>query len=249
MTRINQHIMRCGIGWMSAWMALMLLTAGVAQAAEKSAGDKRTISVTGKGEVKATPDRMAVSFAVETTAARAAEAAGENAKRSAAVVAAVKAVLGPDDTVATTRYSIEPRYENPRPGETREPRIAGYVAHNEVQVESRQIDRVGALIDAATGAGANRVGGLQLSLSKHAELMRAAIEKAGADARAQAESVAKGLGVRLKGVLSASTSPVPVPVLRRFEPSAMVAEARTATPIEPGELTVSTTLYVGYEIE
>jgi uncharacterized protein YggE len=200
--------------------------------------------------VKAAPDRMSISFAVETTDARAAVAAGENAKRSAAVTAAVKGVLAGDGTVSTTRYSIEPRWETARPGEPREPRITGYVAHNEIEVESGRIDRVGALIDAATGAGANRIGGLQLSLAKRAELQRAAIEQAGADARAQADSVAKGLGVRLKGVVSASTAAGPVPVPRRFEASALAAEARAApTPIEPGELTVSATLQVTYEIE
>jgi uncharacterized protein YggE len=235
---------------MAAGTAAIVLAVGTAQGDEKGADQRRTISVSGKGEVKAAPDRVALSFAVETTAAKAAEAAAENAKRSAAVAAAVKALLAADDTVSTTRYSIEPRYETPRPGEAREPRITGYVAHNEVAVESRQIDRVGALIDAATGAGANRIGGLQLTLSKHAELVRAAIEKAGADARGQAEAVAKGLGVRLKALISASTSPAPVPVFRRFETSAMVAEARApSTPIEPGELTVSATLQVTYEIE
>jgi len=235
---------------MVAWTAALLLAAGTAQGDEKAAEQRRTISVTGRGEVKATPDRMALTFAVETTAPRAAEAAAENAKRSAAVAAAVKALLAADDTVSTTRYSIEPRYETPRPGEAREPRITGYVAHNEVQVESRQIDRVGALIDAATAAGANRVGGLQLSVSKQSELTRTAIEKAGADARGQAESVAKGLGVRLKGLLSASTSPVAVPVFRRFEANAMAGEMRaTRTPIEPGELSIAATLQVTYEIE
>src|SRR2546430_6072842 len=58
-------------------------------------------------------------------------------------------------------------------------------------------------------------------------------EKAGADARAQAESVAKGLGVRLKGVLSATTSPPAIVVPRRFE-GAMAAEAR-ATPTPRSE--------------
>ena len=222
---------------------------GGARAQDRPAEARRTISVTGRGEVKAAPDRVSVAFAVETTAARAADAAAENAKRSAAVTAAVKPLLAPEDTVTTTRYAIEPRYDAPRPGETREPRITGYVARNEVAVESRQVDRVGALIDAATAAGANRIGGLQLSLAKHTELLRAALEQAGADARAQAESVAKGLGVRLKALVSASSSPAPVPVPRRFEASAMAAEARQATPIEPGELAVSATLLVTYEIE
>ena len=230
----------------------VLLLAGAAVAAraeEKPPGPRHTISVTGQGEVKAVPDQIVASFAVETTGTRATDAAAENAKRSAAVAAALKALLAPEDTVGTTHYAVDPRYEPGRPGEVREPRIVGYVARNEVQIESRRIDKAGALVDAAIGAGANRVGSLQFSLSKRDELLRSALEKAGADARAQAESVAKGLGVRLKGVLSATTSPPAIVVPRRFE-GAMAAEARTTpTPIEPGEATVTATLQVTYEIE
>jgi len=230
--------------------ALLLIAGGrAAWSQEKTADPRHTIAVTGQGEVKAVPDVVAASFAVETTAARAAEAVDDNAKRSAAVAAALKALLAPEDTVGTTRYTVEPRYEVARPGEPREPRIIGYVARNEVAIESRRIDKVGALIDAAIGAGANRVGSLQFSFSKRGELLRSALEKAGAEARAQAESVAKGLGVHLKGVLSATTSGGPIVSPRRFE-AAMAAEVRTApTPIEPGEATVSATLQVTYEIE
>src|SRR2546425_11013755 len=77
----------------------------------------------------------------------------------------------------------------------------------------------------------------------------AVLEKAGADAHAQAESVARGLGVRLKGVVSATTAGRPVPVQPRMEAMAL-GEARAApTPIEPGEATVSATLQATYAIE
>src|SRR5262245_12319312 len=225
---------------------LALVGTGIA-ADERAAEQKRTIAVTGRGEVKGTPDRVSLSFAVETTAGHAGEAAAENAKRSGAVAAALRGVLGADATITTTRYMIEPRYEPVRPGETREPRITGYVARNEVEVEG-SADKVGACIDAAVGAGANRIGALQFSFAKQDELERAALEKAGAAARAQAESVARGLGVRLKGVLTATTAAPPV--YRRVEMAPMMAETRAAaTPIEPGEATVSATLQVTYEIE
>jgi hypothetical protein len=230
-------------------LLLLALAVPPVLAQEKAAEQKRTIAVTGQGEVKAVPDRVAISFAVETTAVRAGEAAAENAKRSTAVAAALKPLVGTDGTITTTRYTVEPRYENARPGEPREPKIAGYVARNEVQVESGQVDRVGALIDAATGAGANRVGGLAFTFSKQADLTRAALEKAGADARAQAESVARGLDVRLKGLLSAATSVRAVPVHARFEAMEMAAARAAPTPIEPGEGTLSATLQVTYEIE
>src|SRR5438094_159071 len=167
----------------------VLLRAGAAvavRAEEKPPGPRHTISVTGQGEVKAVPDQIVASFAVETTGTRATDAAAENAKRSTAVAAALKALLAPEDTVGTTHYAVDPRYEPGRPGEAREPRIVGYVARNEVQIESRRIDKAGALVDAAIGAGANRVGSLQFSLSKRDELLRSALEKAGADARSRA---------------------------------------------------------------
>src|SRR5437588_753984 len=90
--------------------------------AQDQAGERRTLVVSGQGEVRATPDRAQLSFTVETTATKAVEAAAESARRSAAVGAAVRPLLGAGGTVATTRYSIEPRYETSRPAETREPR-------------------------------------------------------------------------------------------------------------------------------
>ena len=228
-------------------VALFALVAPGLAADERTAEPKRTIAVTGRGEVKGTPDRVSISFAVETTAGHAGEAAAENAKRSGAVATALRGVLGTDATITTTRYAIEPRYEPMRPGETREPHITGYVARNEVQVEGGA-DKVGACIDAAVGAGANRIGALQFAFARRDELERAAVEKAGAEARAQAESVARGLGVRLKGVLTATTATPPV--YRHVEMAPMVAESRAApTPIEPGESTVAATLQVTYEIE
>jgi hypothetical protein len=229
-------------------LCLALLVPALALAQERPS-ERRTIVVDGHGEVRATPDRAQLSFAVETTAARAGDAAAENAKRSAAVVAAVKPLAGAGGAVATTRYTIEPRYETARPGEPREPRITGYVAHSEVRVTDAPIDGVGAMIDAAVGAGANRVGGLQFTFAKQDELLRGALEKAGADARAQADSVARGLGVHLKGVVSATTLGRPMPIQPRFE-AAMVSESRAAaTPIEAGEASVSAGVQVTFEIE
>lgn len=224
------------------------LSVAVASAQDK-AEQRRTIAVSGQGEARGTPDRVSVSFAVETTAARATETAAENAKRSQAVAAAVKPLLDPRDTLNTTRYTIEPRYETPRPGERGEPRITGYVAHNEVHVESQRVDKVGALIDAATAAGANRVSALQFTVADHGALQRAALEEAGTDARAQVDAVAKGLGVRVKGVLSASTTSPPIPVGRRYEVMAAAESRAPTTPIEPGEVVATATLHVTYEIE
>jgi uncharacterized protein YggE len=217
--------------------------------ADEKAVEHRTISVTAQGEVTAPPDLAILTIAVETAASKAAAAASANAKRSAAVANAIKGLIGKDDKVTTARYSLEPRYQPGKPGEMTEPRITGYVARNDVQVETHKVDSVGALIDAANDAGANRIGGIQFTLANHSEQLRAALEKAGAEARLQAESIAKALGVRLTQVTAATTMPGPPVQPRYFDRGVAAMEARVPTPIEPGTVAVSATLQVTYAIE
>lgn len=210
----------------------------------------RSISVTGEGEVKASPDLAIVSFAVETTAKHARDAVSENASKSQALAAAIKKKLKNGDKVTTTSYSLDPMYEQRERGSTAPPAISGYVARNEVRVELHAIDDVGTLIDIATQSGANRVNDLQFTLADRAPYLRQALEEAGHAAQEQAESVAKALGVKLKKVLSATTSTPPVTLPRRYRGVGMaMAEAQAPTPVEPGEVSVQATLNVTYEIE
>lgn len=232
----------------AALFAIILAAPAAGQAPEADV-QRRTLTVTGHGEIDVPPDRVLVSFAVETTAPRAAAAVGDNAKRADAVTKALQGVLGSGDRVSTTRYSVEPRYEPAPRGGTELPRIVGYVARNEVQVESRVIDRVGELIDAATAAGANRVANLQFTLADRGAAVRGALERAAADAKAQAEAIAAGLGVRLGRIVSATTPTGPVVPVRRQDFAMMAAEARAPTPIEPGTVSVTAALTVSYQIE
>jgi uncharacterized protein YggE len=230
-------------------LCLVGMTMQPAMAEEKPAGGRRTVTVSGEGEVTVSPDLAILAVAVETTAPKAADAVSQNAALSTKVANALKGLVGRDDKVTTTRYSLEPRYEPAKRNEPSEPRIIGYVAQNEVQVETHKIDGVGQLIDASSAAGANRVSGLQFTLANRSEPLRAALQKAGAEARAQAESVAGALGVKLKEVVSATTSAPPIIQPRYFERGMAAAAARPPTPIEPGTVSVSATLQVVYEIE
>jgi uncharacterized protein YggE len=218
-----------------------------AAAQEKGPDGRRTISVSGVGEISAAPDLATLSVAVETTSTKAAEAVQDNAARSAKVASALRGLLGKEDKLSTTNYALEPRYDQGKrePGEAR---IIGYVARNEVQVEVHHIEAVGTLIDAAIAAGANRISGLQFTLSNRNAQLQAALQKAAGEARAQAESVAAALGVKLKQLLSATTSTGPI-YPRRYDFAMATAEARAPTPIEPGAVSVSATLQVTYEVE
>ncbi|MDX2168304.1 MAG: SIMPL domain-containing protein [Deltaproteobacteria bacterium] len=209
----------------------------------------RTLSVSGEGRAQAAPDLAVVSFAVETTAPTAGAAVTDNAKKSTALAEAVKAKLGPRDKVYTTQYSLMPRYEQQERnlGGQVVPRIIGYVASNAVRVELRDVRNVGALIDAATGAGANRVDSLEFTLEERAAAQSEALKLAGADAKRQAEAAAAALGVSLGKVLTANTGSAPIIMPKQMARMAMAADV--ATPVEAGDVTVSATLQVTYEIQ
>ncbi len=238
---------------MRAPLALLSLLAATALSLPALADDHtpppRAISVTGEGEVKARPDLAVLSFAVETAAPTAGAAVSENAKQSAALAEAVKKKLGPADKVFTTQYSLSPVYEQREHAMAAPPRITGYVASNAVQVELRAVEQVGGLIDAATAAGANRADGLEFTLRERAQAQSDALQRAGEDARRQAEAAARALGVTLGRVLSASTgSPIVMPKAYARGMVAM-AESSAPTPVEAGDVTVRASLQVTYEIE
>ena len=230
-------------------VALALSISGAPLLAQDDDEPPRTITVMGYGEVKTSPDLAFIELAVETTAETAAKATGENARRTTAVIDALKKKIGEQDKLTTTGYSLQPQYANRRPGSDAPPEITGYIASNRVRVESRDLAKVGDLIDAATAAGANRTDLLSFTLENRSPHLREALREAGAEAKAQAESIATALGVKLGAVQSASTAGVPMPVPMYRERMMAAQAADVSTPVEPGEVEVSATLTVTYLIE
>ncbi len=204
-----------------------------------------TLEVSGHGETRATPDLALLNLAVETRGANAEEAAGRNAKLSQKVIQALRAKLGGQGKVSTGGYNLFPDYSN-QPSESR-PKIIGYRAENSIDVETGALDRVGALIDAAIAAGANRINSLSFVLREETSARNEAIARAAKDAQAQAQALASALGVKLKGIVRATTEsgqrPIPVMANR------LAAMAAAPTPIEPGEVTVPATVSVTYAIQ
>ena len=230
---------------------LFSLLAMAAPAAADDAPPPRTIAVSGEGRVSVAPDLAIVSFGVETTAPTAGAAVADNAKRSTALVEAIKQRLGAKDKVATTQYALSPVYEQRERASTAPPKITGYIASNAVRVELHDVKAVGALIDAATTAGANRADSLEFTLEERAQAHSTALGRAGADAKRQAEATAAALGVELGRILSATVAGGPIVYPKTYARGGMVAMAEAAAPppVEAGDVDVSATLQVTYEIK
>ncbi|HTY54005.1 MAG TPA: SIMPL domain-containing protein [Candidatus Binataceae bacterium] len=206
-----------------------------------------TIEVVGRGEVRVAPDLASLDFAIETHAKTADQAASDNAQLAQKVMQALQSKLGDKGKVWTLGYTLTPDYSD-KPGE-QTPKIIGYRAANSVHVETGAIDMTGGLIDAAIGAGANRVDSIDFGLRDESKARNEAITKAAKDAQTQAQTLANALGVKLKGVFRATTEGEERPMPRMARAVNFAAAANVPTPIQPNQVTVPATVSLAYEIE
>jgi uncharacterized protein YggE len=155
------------------------------------------------------------------------------------VTQALRSLLGNAGEIRTAFYSLrQVREGNP-------PRDAGFEASNTLNVRANNIALGGRIIDTAIASGATRIDGISLGLRDDEPTRLQALRAAGQVARARAEAVAAGIGVRLGAVLSADTGGgVAIPANRIVTP----APAGATTVIEPGTLNVTAAVSVEYEI-
>jgi hypothetical protein len=208
---------------------------GRPEAARGDVASPDTVTTTGHGVVTVVPDEASVSAGVHTQAASAAAALAQNAQLMNAVVAALKAAGGSD--LQTQQVSLYPQTNDQN-------QVTAYVADNSVSAKTK-IARVGALIDAAVGAGANTVNGPTLDVSDRDARYRDALGKAVEDARAKAAALARagGFGVgQVSSVTEQAASGAPVPVYEA------AAAKSSATPIEPGTQDVTADVTVTFRI-
>jgi uncharacterized protein YggE len=178
-------------------LLLILLGAYSAVHPDKARGGPaptQAITVTGTGVVTTTPDRADFSFGVHTQRDSAKAATAANAVRMQRVVNSLRASGIASRDIQTQQVSISPQYDNTG--------IVRYSASNSVIAKIRDIDTAGAVIDAATGAGATSVYGPSFFRSDQQTLLRTALREAIADARAKAQAIAAGSGGTVGRVLS-----------------------------------------------
>lgn len=204
------------------------------------ATDTTRVSVTGSASISVPSDRARIRLAVETEGPSAAEAADRNARLMDAIIRAVRPVAGTDATIATAGYRLFPRYTSDRsvPGGQR---ITGYQATNTISVTLTDVERMSSVVDAALGAGANRIEDLSFFASDTEPARLEAIALATRRARNEAEVVARTLGLDVLGPESVSISRSAPPSPMR----GMVAmEAAVATPMEAADQAVMVTVNI-----
>jgi uncharacterized protein YggE len=204
-----------------------------------------TLNLSAYGETKLAPDMATINLGVTTEAATAQAAMQANSARMNQVMAALKRGGIAAKDIQTSQLSVDPQYayEQNQP-----PRLTGYRASNQVTVSVRDLDRLGAAVDATVSAGANQVGGISFGLADPAAAENAAREQAVTALAAKADLYAKATGHRVLRLVSLSegggyTPPQPVPMV------AMAARFKEAdTAVSPGEVKVRVDVGGVYEL-
>lgn len=234
--------------------AIALLLGGILLAGAPAVGEEEPhpfIQVSGEGSVEVEPDEALVRIGVESEAPTAQEAQRETNRIAAAILEAIEDLGVDSQAVQTSQLRLLPVYEQSPParGEPRRPRVVAYRATNTVSVRLVDLTRIGPVVDAAIGAEANRIEGLDLGLRDDTEARRRALTAAVEDARRKAETIATALGVGLGPVLEVSDQGVRVPRLEMEQRSMQMMAAEPSTPIATGRIGVSANVAVRFAID
>jgi hypothetical protein len=205
--------------------AALLLIAGAS-----SAETERTITVNGSGFVTLTPDIARLQLAVVERSPSVTDAQAAAAVVTERVLALLDKLRIDRKLVNTTSASVQPDYRWNQVKEQQE--LAGYIAQRTIEVELRDLDKLGELIEGAVKAGVNQLQPPMLDSSQRRDAYRAALALAAQDAYANAATLAKAMDAKLGKVVTLNAveggGPMPMPMMRMQADMAM-AEAAPQT--------------------
>jgi uncharacterized protein len=197
---------------------------------------KRWISVTAQGESSVAPDLALVSFAVMGNGKELGPTRDDVSIRSSAVLAKLRELEIAEADINAPDVGIQPEYDY-RKGQ----KLIGYRVTRQMSARVRDLDRLGEVLDGVVGAGANEVGGAQMTAADPSAAEHAALQAAMAAARAKAGVLAASAGVVLGDVArieeEAGPGAGPLPKFRAM--GAMAEAVEVPTEVAAGDLTVT----------
>ena len=229
--------------------AIALSACGPATIVANPVPPQRTMNVNGTGMVMLTPDIAYINIGVHTELPTAADAVSSNTTQTQQVVDAIKSMGVDAKDIRTTNFSI---YANTQTDPQTGARTGTtYVVDNTVYVTVRKLDTLGDLLDASVKAGANSINSIQFDVQDKTAAIKQARDAAVKDARTQADELASASGVTLGDLQTVSFyDSVPTPMADSFgKGGGAVMNAAAAVPVSAGQLTITVTVNMVYEIK
>jgi uncharacterized protein len=202
------------------------------------------ITVTGVGNVYGTPDLAIIDLGVDIANEDINVASDEVSKVTGTLLELFKQAGIESKDVRTAYFNVwrEVRYDS----EGNETKPVFHVV-NTLSITVRDVSKVGILLNESLSAGANAINGIQYTFANPEELEQQARSLAMQNAKARAAELAVLSGVSLGRVLSINEVPAygATPIAYG---AAMESKMAAGTPVSLGQLAVSISITVTFEI-
>jgi uncharacterized protein YggE len=217
-----------------------------------------TISVSGKGEVEKSPDTAKISFSVRAEKKVLKEGQDEVSSKIDGIKKSLIAVGIEEKYIKTDSYTSYPQYDYqqvncygmmncPRGGT---PTLRGYEVNHSITVSVKDLTKVDAVLGVLGKSGVTDMNGPNFGFEDDKMVVREARDLAIADAKTEADKLAKSLGVRIVRIVSFSENGggYPSPMYAK-DMMATGVSAPSASPVVPvGVQKVEANVTIIYEI-
>lgn len=231
---------------------LLVWAGGRGQAADPNdisgtAGFRNSVTVTGEGKIYAPSDEATILFGVRTVRNTASNAMSENSQVTAKAISTLRAQGLTEDEISTGNISLYPQQDF---REGRAPHIISYTAENRVIVRTKKLDKLGAIIDSATKAGATDVSDLRFQLSEDNKAKQDALRIAIQNAKKKAEALAREMGVSVGSPITISEGIQTTPIVPLVNESRMALDVagQAAPPVLPQDVQVNALVTVSFNM-
>jgi uncharacterized protein len=207
----------------------------------------RQINAQGTGQVYLTPDVAYISIGVQSQSDQVTTALKENNAQAEKVASTLKEMGVDAKDIQTSAFNVTPQQQfDPNNGQ-----VTGttYIVNNTIYVTIRKLDNLGPMLDAVVRSGANNIYGIQFDVLDKDKALADARKMAIDNAKANAAELASNAGVELGSLISmnVTTNGSPQP-LYEGKGSAAAGGAAQA-PVSAGQLILSVTADMAYEIK
>ena len=204
-------------------------------------------TVTGEGKVSVKPDIATVNVGVQATGKTVEEVQNNLNKNMNAVTAAVKSSGVDEKDIKTSNYNLSPTYDY----SSSRQQITGYQSSSNLTIKVRKIDTANSVVDAATKAGANTIGGISFDVDDKTKAENEARKLAVSDAKAKAELAAQTTGFTLGKIINYQESTNNNRMVPMYAKAEMATDAGAGAPtqLSLGSTDIVLTVTLSYEVK
>ncbi len=228
--------------------ALLITALAACTITPANAPQIRTISSFGTGEVYIVPDLAYVYVGVHSDADQVSDALNKSNTQAANIAASVQALGVEAKDIQTTNFNVYPMTDyGPDGSITRK----YYAVDNTIYITVRDLTKLGTLLDTVVRSGANAINGISFDVSNKDEALAQARDLAIAQAKSEAEGIAKAAGVTLGDLqnVSVSTSGGTIPMYEGKGGGSAAPMASGSVPVSAGQLLITANANLTYEIK